>query len=641
MSLTSRGRVFSPSLASPCLAVVFVVAALAVIAACACASSARAAGARGASPLLAGNALNAAAVLSDRADHLLVSDARAFARCVQRRASRARCRSQRAAVQAAGRRLAREQRRLARVARATSGTREARAALARRSPVLSLSGERLVWTRNPRIHTYLLVSKAPGQAPHYTLVHGTSDVPPPVPGTSVDYRVRTAERWSAWSDPQQISYPAPSDPPSSTSGTPSGAPPPSRRETGDPQGAPTISVSGETLTWQRVDGIRTYVLLSRLADGAETYSAVVGTTAIPAPVPGETVRYSVRTAVGGSAWSAEVAISYPTEAGASEPTESPAAPSESGQTETDPNFQPGLVSGTNMNEDLRGAVLLGAKVVRVGFSIAASVAELEPVIAGYASEGIRVQPLAEFYERMPSASEAENLASWARAFGSGGTFWTGRSDGRLAIGAIEFGNETDSGAQYATSAGSPAYTALAEAYATRFREAAVAVQASGAHVGLLAQDDDQTGDWMRGMYAAVPDLTSYVAGWTIHPYGGEQYNRERLAALISQTAERGASTIPIDITEWGVSTDGGDCVSFNEGLNTCMSYEEAAHELDGTVAWIKQLLGARLGDFFLYQVRDQQAAGATSNWQAYFGLLQHELQPKGAYTTAAQALLAS
>jgi hypothetical protein len=40
-------------------------------------------------------------------------------------------------------------------------------------------------------------------------------------------------------------------------------------------------------------------------------------------------------------------------------------------------------------------------------------------------------------------------------------------------------------------------------------------------------------------------------------------------------------------------------------------------------------------------VRDQQPAGRTSNWQDYFGVLQHELQPKGAYTAAAQALLSS
>lgn len=112
-------------------------------------------------------------------------------------------------------------------------------------------------------------------------------------------------------------------------------------------------------------------------------------------------------------------------------------------------------------------------------------------------------------------------------------------------------------------------------------------------------------------------------------------------ALIAQTAEHGASTIPVDITEWGVATDNGHCVNFNEGFNVCMSYEEAAQTLRSTVTWISKLLGNRLGDFFIYQVRDQQPTGAATNCQDYYGALQHELQPKGAYTTQIQALLSS
>lgn len=320
-------------------------------------------------------------------------------------------------------------------------------------------------------------------------------------------------------------------------------------------------------------------------------------------------------------------------------TPPPAPPTVTQTSSEDPNLQPGLVSGTNMKEDLQGSVLLGAKLVRIGFSIAATAAELEPVIGGYAAAGIRVQPLAEFYDRVPSAAEAKNLASWARAFGPGGSFWAGRAGTPLPIEAIEFGNETASESQYGDSPGSPSFMARAETYAVRFKEAAEAIAASGKQVGLLAQDEDTTGDWMKGMYTAVPQLTRYVTGWTIHPYGGEQYNRERLEALIAQTAEHGAATIPIDITEWGVSTDNGHCVNFNEGFNLCMSYEEAAQVMKSTVAWIGEMLGDRLGDFFLYQVRDQQPAGASSNCQDYYGVLQHELQPKGAYTEAARELL--
>ncbi len=326
--------------------------------------------------------------------------------------------------------------------------------------------------------------------------------------------------------------------------------------------------------------------------------------------------------------------------GATPANESP-APANEAPSQGSATFQPGLNSGTNMNEDLQGAVILGAKLVRVGWSIDTSSAAMEPVIAGYASKGIRVQPLAEFYGTMPSPAEAQNLASWAKAYGPGGTFWAGRSDGQLAIRAIEFGNETASGAQYADNKGEPSYTTLAENYATRFQDAAEAIAATGTSVGLLAQDDDETGDWIKGMYSAVPDLTKYVAGWTIHTYGGETYNRERLGDLIAQTAEYGASAIPIDITEWGVTTDNGRCLGFNEGLNPCMTYEEAAQTLQSAVAWTTKLLGSRLEDFFIYQVRDQQPTGKTTNWQDYFGALQHELQPKGAYTTQVESLLSS
>ncbi len=329
----------------------------------------------------------------------------------------------------------------------------------------------------------------------------------------------------------------------------------------------------------------------------------------------------------------------PTLTGEPPATEAP-APTEEAPSQSS-TFQPGLVAGTNMKEDLQGASLLGAKVVRIGWSINTTAAAIEPVIAGYASKGIQVQPLAEFYGTMPSPAEAKNLASWAKAFGPGGTFWAGRSDGRLAIPAIEFGNETASGAQYGVRKGEAAYTALAATYATRLREAAEAVEATGTGVGLLAQEDDETGDWINGMYAAVPNLTKYVAGWVIHPYGGEAYNRDRFADLIAQTAEHGASAIPIDATEWGVTTDNGNCLEFNEGLNPCMTYEEAAQTLSSTVSWMTKLLGSRLHDFFIYQVRDQRPPGQTPNWQAYFGALQHELQPKGAYTAQVESLLSS
>jgi hypothetical protein len=318
----------------------------------------------------------------------------------------------------------------------------------------------------------------------------------------------------------------------------------------------------------------------------------------------------------------------------------PAGESSSGSLAGSATFQPGLNSGTNMATDVAGATTLGAKLVRIEFGIETPASVLQTAIAGYAAKGIRVAPLAGFYGTMPTAAQAKNVASWAKAYGPGGTFWAGRSDGALAIRTIEFGNETSYGYQYGDGAGAASYTARAQTYAVRVKEAAEAISATGVDVGVLAQADDWTGDWVNAMYSAVPNLDDYVAGWTIHPYGTNW--QSRLQDLVTQTAAHGApSSIPIDITEWGVATDNGDCLNDNYGLNKCMSYAEAGATVTSTEAAMRAKLGSRLGMFMLYQVRDQASSGTSNEREAYFGALQQNLQPKGAYTTAVQSLLAS
>lgn len=301
--------------------------------------------------------------------------------------------------------------------------------------------------------------------------------------------------------------------------------------------------------------------------------------------------------------------------------------------------QTGVDSGSEPL-DFAASTKLGAKLVRIEFPIGDTPAQLEPVIADYAERGIRVLPLAGFNASMPSPAQAQGLAKWASAFGPGGTFWAHRPEGDLAITDIEFGNETSYGYQYGDNAGEASYQERARNYAVRFKEGAQAITATGIHVGLLAQEDDWTGDWIHGMFEAVPNLGNYVAGWTIHPYGPKW--KGALEDLLAQTAAHGApSTIPVDITEWGLASDDGACLTENYGWNDCMSYEEASTVLTKTFSEMRQFLGARFGMFILYQVRDQQASGASNEREAYFGALQHELQPKGAFTTAAQAILAS
>ncbi len=560
--------------------------------------------------------LSVAAKLSSRADRRFVNAAKSLNSCLAaNRRSPRHCSAERAAVQRAGIRLAHAQGLLARVARKRKGASKADSSL-RVAPSLHVAGHRLFWTGRGRVGTYVLSRKTPGQPAQYSVLTTTSTVPPPVPGVSVVYSVRTTVSGSSWSPPVTISYPAP--------------------ETLDSQAAPALHVSGQTLTWNAIAGVSTYVLVSRVSGQPDQYSAVSGTSVTPAAVGGATVHYSVRTAVPGSAWAVEVSISYP--ASPPPPPPPPPPPVEPPST----GFEPGINAGRIYpgQVDLSGATQLGAKLVRVEFPIEWTAAQLEQTIAGYANAGIKVAPLATFRGRMPSPAEAQNLASWAKAYGPGGTFWSTHNQGQLAIQTIEFGNETDGGYQYGDGAGAPSYTARAEAYATRLKEAAVAISATGVKVGMLSVSEDWTGDWMNGMFAAVPNLGSYVAGWVSHPYGPSW--KTAFENIVHQTAAHGApSSIPIDVTEWGVSSDNGRCLGDNYGWNPCMTYQQAAETLRGVTGEMHHMLGSRLGMFMVYQIRDQQNSGTTAERESYFGIMQHEQQAKGAYTEAAKELLAS
>jgi hypothetical protein len=611
------------------------------------------------------HALMSAAHRSTHADRALVLDARKLKLCLLAKPHRSgHCAAARQALQHAGRRLAVAERRLARIARATGASSSTARSASRRhgqrtAPRLFVSGRALKWTHVAGVRSYLLVRKVPGQAKQYSVVSGTSVVPPPMPGMTVHYSVRTTVAMSAWAGEQSITYAPAIASTSSSSSSTSGASttatsspatinvsdpstPPATPETAlDPQTAPQLVVSGQTLSWNPVAGVGAYVLVRTVPGHAPEYSEVSTTSLTPPATAGATVYYSVRTAIPGSAWGAEVTISYPAASPTPPPVTEPTPPGEE-STASAAGFQPGINAGPVYpgQLDLSAASELGAKIVRVEFAIETPAAQLQATIEGYAAIGVRVAPVATFRGRIPTPAEAQNLAGWAQTYGPGGNFWASRDDGALAIQTIEFGNETNDGYQYGDEAGDASYTARAELYATRLKEAAEAISAAGVHVGLLSVSEDWTGDWMKGMFSAVPHFGNYVAGWVSHPYGPSW--KTSLETIIRQAAAHGAPpTIPIDITEWGLTSDSGRCLSENYGWNPCMNYQEAAEALNTSVAGMRHLLGARLGLFLLYQIRDQQPSGASNEREAYFGALQHEMQPKGAYTSAVAALLSS
>ncbi|HEX5146011.1 MAG TPA: glycosyl hydrolase, partial [Conexibacter sp.] len=531
-------------------------------------------------------------------------------------------------VQNAGQRAHKAQARLNRIAKVQARRTQALATAS--APTLSVSGDKLSWTGISGVSHYVLVTKVPGQAAQYSLVSGTSTEPPVVPGETVSYSVRADVGGSAWSAAVSITYP-------SIPVTQAPAPTPTTPPSVDLLAAPDLAVSGTKLQWNKVGDVTTYVLVSRVSGQADQYTAVAGTSVTPAAQSGKTVFYSVRTAIDGSAWSPSVSIKYP--AVQADATPAPTAPATPAP--VNGSFQMGLVSGSSPSYQLPWLQQLGTHTARIEYAVGTSAASMATVMDQYAKAGVRPLLMASFDDRLPSDAEAQNLASWAAAYGPGGTFWKGKTYAKTpGVTDIEFGNETSYSYQFSDNSLST-YAARAATYAQRAKEAAVAIRAANANVGLLAIGDNAVNQdaWVKNMFKAVPDLGDYVAGWTIHPYGPNWATR--IDSTINSTKAAGSRDLPIWITEWGLSTDNGRCLDDNYGYDKCMSYSEAATTLHSVLSGMQSRYGSRLGAFFLFQANDQYATGTSTSRERYFGALQQLGAAKGAYTSEVMQDLAA
>ncbi len=308
-------------------------------------------------------------------------------------------------------------------------------------------------------------------------------------------------------------------------------------------------------------------------------------------------------------------------------------------------FTPGLVGSADHGRSALAAGRLGADVVRLEFDVNTPASALRGSVAAVAGQGAQALLLAGFHGRMPTEAEARNLAGWATEFGPGGSFWNGRRDAHLAVREIEFGNETSYSHQYGDTWSSQSYKDRARLYATRFAQAHAAIAATGRRVGLLAQGEDGgTGSsaWVDNMFDAVPNLARLVDGWTVHPYGPRGVWEAKLDRLIAQTAANGApATIPIDITEYGLSSNNGVVLSDNYGWPVNLTFLQAASALDSTVAGMRgdPAIGPRLRLFMLYSAYDLNAS-LGNNRERFFGALSESLGDKGAYSAEARQLFA-
>ena len=262
------------------------------------------------------------------------------------------------------------------------------------------NGYKLNWTSIEHAGGYVVVAAVPGQAYRYEYVKLSSDTPPPVPGQTVTYAVRTAVRNSHWSNIVKISYPA--APPAPTPTPPAG---PAAEEL-NLKAAPALHVSGQTLTWNLVANVSAYILETKVPGQPEAFTAVSGTSTTPPAVPGKTVTYSVRTAVDGSAWAPTVTITYPAPPPApKEPAPAPKEPSFS--VIGSEGFEPGINSGTNPQDYHRRADARREDRPHLAVDRRARLGAGIRSVANYAAKGIRVAPLASFYGRIPSPAEAQ------------------------------------------------------------------------------------------------------------------------------------------------------------------------------------------------------------------------------------------
>jgi len=437
---------------------------------------------------------------------------------------------------------------------------------ARVAPTLTVSGQKLSWNRVDNINTYVLLIRVPKEAVQYSVVSGISVTPPPVPGDTVSYSVRTTTEGSTWSTEKSITYAAAkvTEKPKAPEEVkiPVKAPEEKKApeevkapEKVNTQAAPELIVSGQKLVWNAIAGVTTYVLVTKVPGKTEQFSEVSGTSITPAAVPGVTVHYRVRTAVEGSTLSLEVAITYP--AATPPPVTSPPP-----VTTPEPA---GVIIGTN--DALGWGFEVGAKTFAAG--ITSDRVEIagdlnSPKVAkehGFTNNVVVVGNTND-----TSSLASINIASWTAS-----TLAEVKSSAAEGDTLMEVENEVflkGGNPQGTPNDGEPVK------YAEMFVSLANAVNAAGlTNVKLLFNSfGNYSGPkgssivpgghgWLADAVAAVPSLKTLVGGFTHHPYGLAGENNEynwgpgALKAEHEQAVSLGFQHTNYYVTEFGVEDE--------------------------------------------------------------------------------------
>jgi hypothetical protein len=476
--------------------------------------------------------LRTASARRARADRSLVRRAHSVRRCTHSR-HRRHCGARRRALQHAGTRLARADARLAQLA-----TKPLPAKTSAPAPGLRALGGVLRLHRVRRARLYVIVRKVPGRPDQFLVTRRTAIRPPAVPGQTVRYSARTAVPGSGWAPEVAIGYrPA--------------APRRARRT------APTLRVLGNTLRWNRVGKVGTYVLVASSPGRGNRYAEVSGTHVTPAPAGGATVSYSVRTAVTGSAWSVPASVAY------AAPAPPPPAPPSS--------MVVGLNAG-NFGSTGAADVKNVVRAVRIDSSVGGS------AVRNFTNIGVKVD--VDFSGPYNGGGvSAMNAGSWVA---SALSFYKSYCS-PAACPWIEVLNEP--GGTWFWGSNAPNQTNAA-AYRSLLQQTWTAFHAQyGAAAPKVLGTVDGSNALQFGQNWWTPAAAAFVDGIVVHPYGGTGSrassalgNRQRVIDAHNLTGE------PIYATEFGWPTC-GSCSSTSDSLQ--WSEADQATNLTNFVEWAR------------------------------------------------------
>jgi len=304
----------------------------------------------------------------------------------------------------------------------------------------------------------------------------------------------------------------------------------------------------------------------------------------------------------------------------------------------------GLVYNADHHGSADAGQTVGAHICRIEFNASAPASSLDGDVDYMMDRGCRPILLAGFAnQNTPTQAEAQNVGTWAARFGPGSPFMAGRNSS-LAVGDIEFGNESSyrNGIVRDDWWNDPSYVNRACNYGQKAQAAVFAVAGGNRDVHVIVQADhggSGSASWVNNMLACGPSLKTETGGWSVHPYGPNPASK--INAVLSQTAAAGASSsIPVDITEYGIATDNGANLTDNYGWPTNLTYQQAADALNLGIQRIKDAAGSRLRWLMIYSAHDLQPSG-TGQREHYFGCLKNTNAAKGAYTTACRDQLAN